>query len=255
MAFDLPPATAIPPWLADLSPATMQRKPLPLKELLEGSLYYPASGFDGDPVKYLGGTVLSFVYVDYRHTHDKWISEINHRGFRGYMLLATRPVIEAELFTSGWPPPIPCVQLENERRRPPKVDAPFCEWSIFEREPDVGSDHGPQRFSFLYVRSEGVAAFQSLYVENNAIPSVIAVVQPGTGLGGNWTDFRDERAIFFRTVIGNPAGTPDFLLYGGYGVRGDYDSPCWPQYKRSRGFIRIPENECRSERRIGLWSK
>ena len=255
MAFDNLPQASIPSWLAELSPSTTMKNRLPLKLLLERSLYYPACGIDGDPVKYLGGAVLSFVYVDYRYTHDEWTNEIKNWGFKGYRLLATRPVIEAELSPDGWPPPIPHLYLRSETRRPVKVKDPFCEWSVFERNVDAGPDHGPQRFNLLYVRAEGVAAFRSLYVENNSGPAVIAVIQPGTGTGGNWTDFRDEKAILARTVLGNPAGTPPFLLYGGYGSRDEYNTPCWLQYRRSRGFIRIPENECRSERRIGLWSK
>ena len=212
MAFDNLPQAPIPSWLVDLSPSTLMKNRLPLRQLLEGSLYYPACGIDGDPVKYLGGAVLSFVYVDYRHTHGKWIREINRRGFRGYRLLATRSVTKSEFSPNGWSPPIPRVQLKSERRRPPKVDAPFCEWSIFERESDVGSNHGPQRFSLLYVRSEGVGTFRSLYVENNLAPSVTAIIQPGTVSGGNWTDFRNEKAIFVRTVLGNAAGAPGLLM-------------------------------------------
>ena len=255
MAFDNLPQAFIPSWLAELSPSTMMKNRLPLKLLLEGSLYYPACGIDGDPVKYLGGAVLSFVYIDYFYTHDEWIREIKNRGFKGYRLLATRPVSEAELSPDGWPAPIPHLYLKSETRRPLKVKDLFCEWSAFERSVDAGPDHGPRRFSLLYVRAEGVAAFRSLYVENNSRPAVIAVVQPGNGFGRNWTDFRNEKAILVRTVVRNPAGTPHFLLYGGYGSRGDYNTPCWSQFSRSRGFIRIPENECRSGRRIGLWSK
>ncbi len=43
----------------------MKRQPLPLRELLEGALYYPSSGTDGDPVKYMGTLIQSFVYTDY----------------------------------------------------------------------------------------------------------------------------------------------------------------------------------------------
>ena len=187
--------------------------------------------------------MLSFVYVDYGFTHDKWTNKIRCPGFRGYHLLSTRPVLESELSPCGWPPPIPPVLLKREQRSYRSVTDPFCEWSIFERDQDISVDHGPQRFSLLYMRSEGVATFWSLYVENNTAPAVIAVIQPGTGFGGNWTDFRNERAVLAKTVLENPAGTPDFLLYGGYGGGGDYDSPCWSQFSKNRGFIRIPENE------------
>ncbi len=40
-------------------------QPFLLTEILEESLYYPASGFQGAPIEYLAGNFLSFVYADY----------------------------------------------------------------------------------------------------------------------------------------------------------------------------------------------
>ena len=59
-------------WLSRVDPATIQDADFPLDDILRDSLYYPASGFDGDPVRYLAGNVLSFVYVDYGHSRKSW---------------------------------------------------------------------------------------------------------------------------------------------------------------------------------------
>ena len=56
--------------------------PFPIRLLLRDSLYYPSSGFDGTPVKYLAGKILSFVYVDYGRTRDELHAELEERGFR-----------------------------------------------------------------------------------------------------------------------------------------------------------------------------
>ncbi len=49
----------VPSWLTNLTPNAIMHAPLPLHDLLRESPYYPSSGFDGDPIKHLGGNVLS----------------------------------------------------------------------------------------------------------------------------------------------------------------------------------------------------
>ena len=44
--------------------ASLGSAPLPLAEMLHGSVFYPASAMDGRPVKYLAGFSHSFVYAD-----------------------------------------------------------------------------------------------------------------------------------------------------------------------------------------------
>ena len=108
------PEKSVPDWLAKISQSTIKIDPFPLTQLLEDSLYYPSSGFDGDPVKYLSGNILSYIYVDYGHSQDKLENEILKRGFRGYDLVATRSVTEQELTPRGWRPIQP-TQYHGER--------------------------------------------------------------------------------------------------------------------------------------------
>ena len=98
------PEKSVPDWLAKISQSTITIDPFPLTQLLEDSLYYPSSGFDRDPVKYLSGNILSFIYVDYGRSHDEFENEIIKRGFRGYECVATRSVTEQELTPRGWRP-------------------------------------------------------------------------------------------------------------------------------------------------------
>ena len=98
------PKKSVPDWLAKISQSTITIDPFPLTQLLEDSLYYPSSGFDRDPVKYLSGNILSFIYVDYGRSHDEFENEIIKRGFRGYECVATRSVTEQELTPRGWRP-------------------------------------------------------------------------------------------------------------------------------------------------------
>ena len=323
---------SVPDWLAKISQSTITIDPFPLTQLLEDSLYYPSSGFDRDPVKYLSGNILSFIYVDYGRSHDEFENEIIKRGFRGYECVATRSVTEQELTPRGWPiqptqyhggrpgnnwfdhddltieglkifhidrealqkerdtaermeilskDKLPRLQekmeqeseqlailkreiLNEKLREEEKSDfqqdmkwieakiedvrlqiedarqdynesecenleaatrklhlmgdwfgnekKPYCSWSIFQLREDVPAIHGPPRFSLLYLCADGVAAFQALYYANSASPKAVAVIQPGTAFGGNWTDFENPSGIFADTVLGNPQGSPQILL-------------------------------------------
>ena len=101
---------------------------------------------------------------------------------------------------------------------------------VLERESGFSPEHGPARFSLLYLCADGAAAYQALYVANAVAPKVIAIIQPGHGFGCNWTNFGDPEQILARTVATNPAGKPELLLYGGYGARDYFREPCWPEY-------------------------
>lgn len=201
----------------------------------QGFVFYPASGTDGDPVRHFGGHFLSFVYADYALPEKDFLRELK-KGFRGYRRLFTRRVEETVLAPSGWP----TLSLTkrnttaDERRkyeRPFLTPAPFyAYWAVFVRKRGQREDHGPQRLSLLQIAHEGVEAFQALYVANSIAPRGIAVIQPGTGFGGNWTSFENPQGVLARMVCANPAGRPQYLLYGGIGEPDFYRDSCWPEY-------------------------
>jgi hypothetical protein len=251
---------AAPAWLSELTPKSILNGPLPLKELLRDSLFYPSSAFDGDPVRHLAGNVLSFIYVDYGVSQDRYIHALTHPGFRGYDLVATRAVTESELVPAGWQPTLPLPADGNPSHHYHNlISKPFCSWSVFQRSGSVSVAHGPFRFSLLFLCADGVAAFQALYMSNNVAPKAVAIIQPGHRMfGGNWTNYTDPEQIFARSVLGNPNGTPAFLLYGGYGERDLYRSPCWPSYGESICFVDkvLHESADRVWRGwIGVWSR
>ena len=356
------PEKSVPDWLAKISQSTITIDPFPLTQLLEDSLYYPSSRFDRDPVKYLSGNILSFIYVDYGRSHDEFENEIIKRGFRGYECVATRSVTEQELTPRGWRPrqpdrdhidydplvypdnsdftieglkifgidrealqkerdtaermeilskdKLPRLQVKMEQkseqlailkreilneklREEEKSDfqqemewikkniedvrkeieearqeceyleattsklhlmgewrgnekKPYCSWSIFQLREDVPAINGPPRFSLLYLCADGVAAFQALYYANSASPKAVAVIQPGTAFGGNWTDFENPSGIFADTVLGNPQGRPQILLNKGTGYS-FREHCCWPSYTELICFLDI------SDRGIGVF--
>jgi hypothetical protein len=229
------PPVPMPAWLRTTTAATMLDGDFPLATILKDSVYYPSSGFDADPVVHLGRALYSFIYVDYGYQRER-AHEGLMEAFPGYRVIGIRPVSEKELVPNGWRPDPPRYQDENPQRASPET--PFCDWMIFERHKEETDLRGPQRFSLLYLCADGAAAFQAIYTGNRAFPRAVAVIQPGRHFGGNWTRFYDPEKILARSVLGNPHGTPEFLLSGGwYGWRRWYRRPCWPEYTRLIKFF------------------
>lgn len=216
------PEIPVPEWLMSLLPSKIVNDPFPLDLVLQNSLYYPACGFDGDPVKYLAGNVLSFINVDYSHTRDEFLTALKEPGFYGYDLLATRPIKKEELVPNGWQPTPPNPTDGNPSSSDRWMKEPFCHWAVFQRNENFPANHGPARFSLLYLCADGVAAFQALYIANSAAPKIVAIIQPGTGFGGNWTNFTNPQKILARSILQNPTGSPDILLDGGNKGTGFY---------------------------------
>ena len=226
---------AVPEWLARLEPAELKDYNFPLDEALAHSLYYPAAEFDGRPVQFLGGFIHSFVYVDYGVIEERVDAEIQAPGFLGYHLVGRKPLIERDLAPNGWSPTVP-PQFRDEINKFNRLNDmwanrlvrnPFATWYIFDRNDDMGDDHGPQRFSLVYICADGVATYQALYWSRQTAPEVLAIIQPGTGFGGNYTDFRDPRGFFAWTVLrGNGDRIPEYLVCGGR--LWDYQRAFWP---------------------------
>ena len=206
------PGLAPRAWLMKLTAETMANDPFPLYEVLQDSLYYPGAGTDGKPVRWLAGNTCSFVYTDYGVSRSRLLNALNdeHSGFRGYRILCLRDVTMKELVPNGWTPTLPRSCDENPRAWSEHFSKPFCIWTILERLSDYPAEHGPERFSLLYLCGEGVASYQALYNSNCVKPKILFLIQHG--FGGNWTNFENQNAIFARSVAANPAGMPDWLV-------------------------------------------
>ena len=228
--------------LNELTPESIVHGGFPVRALLYNSVYYPASEFDGGIIRDCNVNrkdwkVLSFVYCDYKET-ERSLSETDMP--RGYRLLGERRLTEAELVPNRWVPQFP-PNFDMERYqytvRHFANKHPFATWMVFERMPEFSEDHGPKRFSLLFLCAEGVAAYQALYWTHQLSPRAVAIIQPGTGFGGNWTDFFKKSDPFYWTVSHNPAGMPD-CVYCGFWARSstspsdkpDFVNFDWPKY-------------------------
>lgn len=178
----------------------------------------------------MGGDVLSFVYVDYGFTRQEVRARIREPGLQGYRLVGVREIRKGELTPNGWKRIPPEPKDGDPRRVRWLIRPPSCDWYVFEREEDYDDAHGPERLSLRSLCADGAAALQALYIPNGVAALVIAIIQPGHGFGGNWSNFEDPAQILGRSVLRhNPAGIPKVLPYRGIGRRECNEEPCWPQ--------------------------
>jgi len=211
----------VPTWLMDLKSA---ENPLPITNIQDDSVFYPACGMDGHPVEYLGGFSHSFVYVDW-NARVAAVMDAAH-GFRGYRVLFARPAEPSELCFRPFQPLLPAAEDDYLRAmRERQASPPFAHWIVLERLPDHPESHGPERLSLLYVCGEGVATFQHLYFSNQAAPSVVALIR-SDAFTGNWTSFCNPDALLARSVMENPHGRPDYFYTD------HRRKPPWPWYPK-----------------------
>jgi hypothetical protein len=121
------PKKRVPNWLSAVNTSD-DMKGVSIRDILEQSLYYPCCGRDGDPVKLMSGFIHSFVYSDSGVSLNQVANSLKNpeRNFKGY-------------FAKG--------ELYNHI-------CPNSVWAIMERSKSFTPDHGPDRFSFLYVAAE-----------------------------------------------------------------------------------------------------
>jgi hypothetical protein len=204
-------------------------------------------------VKFLAGNVLSFVYADYGVKKRVFLDNLNGTktecGFRGYHSIWQQEVFRPDIVPPGWIPSLrPTREKDIQRlRQQGSCCEPFGHWSIWRRDEDKHDDYGPDLFSFLYFAGEMSAIYQGLYCRLRVAPLVLAIIQPGA-LGGEWEMVDADDSFFKEVVCSNPAGMPEYLLYGGLGERGSYAEPCWHEYRGKR-VVQLPE------RYAGLWKR
>ena len=221
-------------FLESLTTEQVKNEPLPLRLLLKNSVYYPASGLDGGVIKYCNTTgrdmgIRSFVYCDY-NTNEVELCDNVANHFRGYTIFAHRSVAAEELGVKRLSME-PIDDRAKGKHLTPEEE-PFCHWFIMEREDAFDDEHGPKHFSLLFLCCEGVTAYVQLYCHNEIVPTALAIIQPGTGFGGNWTDFRDCYGALSYVIGHTPQGMPRWIFNGGIGYSDEvYSRLPWYDYE------------------------
>jgi hypothetical protein len=136
-----------PDWLASVS----EEHPLPLSDLRQNSLYYPASRLDGDPVRYFAGFLHSFVYADSSISKEAITEDLYRRGhgFTGYRVRFCKDVSNS-------------IKAGGSTPADQAVKDTYALWVVLERLEKVDSSRGPSRFSFLFVGGKGVSVYERI---------------------------------------------------------------------------------------------
>ena len=204
-----PNSNPVPKWLKNLKSLDK----LSFKRILHESLFYPASGIDGKPVKWTRYTkCYSFVYSDYGITEKYFRTQLTSiKGFKGYKIFRQRKIECNELYPKGRILPFLHEGDGDPWKNQENVKVFFSIWTILERSSGLDDNHGPQRLSLLFVCDEAVTVLRNLYRRHNCFPESLAIIMPG-GWGGNWTNFYDSNSALAREVINNPSGKPSYLI-------------------------------------------
>lgn len=196
-----------------------------IEEILGNSVFYPACGDDGLPVKYFNEHfaeygVNSYVYVDYAMNADR-LRDIQN-GFRYYHIVEQTDLAEGDLVAPGTDyRKYASVLTDEEIIRQKEVVygmyrssiRPFARLIKYERNDDADKVRGPERFTMLYIGAEGVAAYSALYSTRGIAPKAIAIIAPGTGFGGNYTDFYDPDSALLKLVRQGEL-QPEYIMFG-----------------------------------------
>lgn len=244
------PFKQIPRWLRSFAERPDDCVRFPLYNILKDSLYYPACGLNGTPVKFLSGNVLSFVYADYSVSKEDFLANLNGQGpdcgFRGYTSIYQREVFRKDIVPRDWYPPVNPHQNIDRLRERQKECHPFGHWSLWKRRAQLDDRHGSELFSFFYLSGEMSALYQGLYTRLKINPFILAIIQRGA-MGGEWECVTSDDSFFKKVVVANPGGMPAYLLYGGLSGPDFYEDSCWSEYKGKR-IVQLPE------RYAGLWA-
>lgn len=238
--------------LQSLSKSDIETGAFPLDLVLSDSLYYPACELDGQIVKHFSKEYQSFIFCDYAVGEDAFNAEIEH--FKGYQLVGHRSLKQEELVPNGWSPELPPHLVKEEYLKYQQhLKKPFAHWAVYERMEGFDENHGAKRFSLLFVGGEGAATYQALYWSNHKTAKALAIIQPGTGFGLNYTDFRDSKRILGWVVLNNKSGIPDKLIYGGNGD--NYTELNWEGYTQERTispYYNLPDHP---EGEVRVWKR
>ena len=181
------------------------------------TLYYPGSGYDGQPVCLCARTraVHAFVYVDYLVKQEKIIEWVPN-AWEGYTVEYTEIVAEGTLWPGGFAQHVSSVDRLGKSN---EIDAakPFVLFVVLSRNNDAGYDetHGPERFAVLFIGRDGFATFKALYCQGDGTAAPFLVVIQDHGMGGNWeNEFGFGQGGMLENIAQACNQRPRWLLVG-----------------------------------------
>ena len=179
-----------PEWLKKYQPGNN----LPFEELMSSgrNLYYPGSGYDGQPIKTFNKAHFAhkFFYVDYGIDKEKIVEEFSKdNALKGYKNIGVIEYQEQDLTPNGWKPHYRPTEeeLKDMEVFSGELKNPYCLVFIFERAEEYSFEHGADRIAVICIRGDGIATYDALFTNYNRKPNML--VLQDHGFGGNYNCF------------------------------------------------------------------
>ena len=260
--------------LLDLSNKRLKFNNDIFKVLLENSCYYPASGTDISPIKYLE-KIQSFIYCDYIYNENKWTNEIIKEMVSFELIFQKRLKVTNffdkhffiekherinEINTQIHAQRISINELQRSEENEPLIQEKYdvitrLQDELYDLEDRLSVNNllnsllerttnfshitiwkkNEKYLSIIYISAEAVHCYEQIFLKNKITPKVISIIQPGHTMGGNWTNFFSIRSEFQITVSKGPL--PDYMLLGCCGEADRY--PPQISFDRSN-FEKVP---------------
>jgi len=218
-------------------------------------VYYPGSGYDGQPVKVFGSAHWAhcFMYVDSGVNEADLHRELNdvRYGFAGYSSLYRRPVGLADLMPPGQHPGDLPEQIERFNNTLPIVNHSIGFLEILERNADRDHTHGPSRLAILFLKADGFAIYQALFNQAFETTAPALVVIEDYAFSGNHDKFGGGRLLY--RIATQQGVLPPWLFvaenskaWDGYRRVEDVDGSPGGQYSRMRHLYHLDSRDCKS---------
>jgi len=179
-----------------------------VKDVLNNSVYYPASGIDGRGIEGLSMYSCSFIHADYSMPQETVNTALRADFIPvGYNLVGLRDILEDELTPNGFiSHNLPLNEHEQNRihflQHSIRNFTPFALWAVYELDYNETKNITAKinKFSILHVGGEACATFDALYIGYKINPLAVVILNPGEGYGDNWTIFRDSNYRFYKLI-------------------------------------------------------
>ena len=228
----------IPEWLKAYQPG----KSRSLADFLRSRIvYYPGSGFDGDPVEVFGASHSAhcFIYADYWLPEDDVRAELRTHGFKGYDILDEVSFSEREVMSATpWSrhfltgEELRAAANGTARMRTCAHPEPYALLTVLERKSNFGDDHGPERLAILFLGADGIATYEAIFANGNA-PHFFGFLLQDHGFGGNYSCF--GRGGFLEKIMERSKVYPHFVLTWYDSPYDGYEKVEWAEPAGSRG--------------------
>ncbi len=190
-----------------------------MKTFFQNAIFYPCSGLDGLSFRFANQikpelNIQNHIFVDYSINEIDFLNECNH--VNGYSVKKSILLNQEDLSPKGWKPEMPpMLNIQHYQETIQEFRAnqnPFAYLVEFERNADIGTEHGPELMNLLFIKGEAIATYQALIQNWEFNPKIIIIKSAGWGWGMGYEDFRNPGNSLEWIINHNPFSNDSVIL-------------------------------------------